>query len=414
MNSEGDQQIRFLARLGAAMCAANYPVTLVRQTLDRTAVRFGVRNDGIALPNHVQVVGPDGSGGTAVHGARVDADLRFDQIFPLARLVSDALAGRVSAEQGENRLDAIGAATRRYPSWVTVIGYGIQSAGLSLVLEPTFLNVLAALALGAMVGGLLVAGQRVPILAQLVPAISAFAVASICIVAALRLDLDHVGLRALIPPLAVFLPGAAITLAVIELTSRDVIAGTSRLIAGFVQIIQLAFGILIATQLLGMREDQLSSEAVNHIGLWAPWLGVAVYSLGVLLFLAPPVSFLPWLLLITYTAFTAQYAGDLLLGSYASGFCGGLALTLVALAVSRRRGAPPAITMILPGFWLLVPGSMGLIGVTELFGADGDSALPATLISMISVAFGLQAGLVCWQIVRRGRRAGLRQGPGIR
>jgi uncharacterized membrane protein YjjP (DUF1212 family) len=389
-------------------------VTLVRQTLDRTAARFGVRNDGIALPNHVQVVGPDGSGGTAVHGARVDADLRFDQIFPLARLVSDALAGRVSAEQGENRLDAIGAATRRYPSWVTVLGYGIQSAGLSLVLEPTFLNVLAALALGAMVGGLLVAGQRVPILAQLVPAISAFAVASICIVAALRLDLDHVGLRALIPPLAVFLPGAAITLAVIELTSRDVIAGTSRLIAGFVQIIQLAFGILIATQLLGMREDQLSSEAVNHIGPWAPWLGVAVYSLGVLLFLAPPVSFLPWLLLITYTAFTAQYAGDLLLGSYASGFCGGLALTLVALAVSRRRGAPPAITMILPGFWLLVPGSMGLIGVTELFGADGDSALPATLISMISVAFGLQAGLVCWQIVRRGRRAGLRQGPGIR
>ncbi|QVI30495.1 threonine/serine exporter family protein [Mycolicibacterium neoaurum] len=414
MNSEGDQQIRFLARLGAAMCAANYPVTLVRQTLDRTAARFGVRNDGIALPNHVQVVGPDGSGGTAVHGARVDADLRFDQIFPLARLVSDALAGRVSAEQGENRLDAIGAATRRYPSWVTVLGYGIQSAGLSLVLEPTFLNVLAALALGAMVGGLLVAGQRVPILAQLVPAISAFAVASICIVAALRLDLDHVGLRALIPPLAVFLPGAAITLAVIELTSRDVIAGTSRLIAGFVQIIQLAFGILIATQLLGMREDQLSSEAVNHIGPWAPWLGVAVYSLGVLLFLAPPVSFLPWLLLITYTAFTAQYAGDLLVGSYASGFCGGLALTLVALAVSRRRGAPPAITMILPGFWLLVPGSMGLIGVTELFGADGDSALPATLISMISVAFGLQAGLVCWQIVRRGRRAGLRQGPGIR
>lgn len=414
MNSDSDQQIRFLARLGAAMCAANYPVTLVRQTLDRTAARFGVRNDGIALPNHVQVVGPDGSGGTAVHGARVDADLRFDQIFPLARLVSDALAGRVSAEQGESRLDAIGAAARRYPSWVTVIGYGIQSAGLSLVLEPTFLNVLAALALGAMVGGLLVAGQRVPMLAQLVPAISAFAVASICIVAALRLDLDHVGLRALIPPLAVFLPGAAITLAVIELTSRDVIAGTSRLIAGFVQIIQLAFGILIATQLLGMREDQLSSEAVNHIGPWAPWLGVAVYSLGVLLFLAPPVSFLPWLLLITYTAFTAQYAGDLLLGSYASGFCGGLALTLVALAVSRRRGAPPAITMILPGFWLLVPGSMGLIGVTELFGADGDSALPATLISMISVAFGLQAGLVCWQIVRRGRRAGLRQGPGIR
>lgn len=78
-------------------------------------------------------------------------------------------------------------------------------------------------------------------------------------------------------------------------------------------------------------------------------------------------------------------------------------LTVSALAISRRRGAPPTITLILPGFWLLVPGSMGLIGVTELFGADGDSAFPATVISMISVALGLQAGLVLWQLLRLRR-----------
>lgn len=59
--------------------------------------------------------------------------------------------------------------------------------------------------------------------------------------------------------------------------------------------------------------------------------------------------------------------------------------------------------MVVPGFWLLVPGSLGLIGVAELFGADGDSALPATLISMIAIAFGVQAGLVIWQLIRRRR-----------
>src|SRR3546814_4300382 len=105
MTDTSDQQIRFLARLGAAMCAANYPVTLVRQMLDRTAAHYGVRNDGIALPNHVQVVGPATAGGTVVRGARVDDDLRFDQIFPLARLVSAAMAGRISAREGEHKLD---------------------------------------------------------------------------------------------------------------------------------------------------------------------------------------------------------------------------------------------------------------------------------------------------------------------
>ncbi len=399
------QQIRFIARLGAAMGAANYPVTLIRQMLARASAAYGLPNNYIALPNYVQVVGPSTTTGTVVEAANLDHDLRFDQTFPLARLISDARHGRVSPADGEARLDAILAMPNRYPSAIAVLGYGIQSAGLALVMEPTPLNLLIATVLGFMVGVFCVAGRRLPMLQHLVPAVSAFAVSAICIAGAQRMGLDHVSLRALIPPLAVFLPGAAITLAVVELTARDVISGSSRLISGFMQIAQLAFGILIATQLLGADGTQLSSDAVNKIGPWSPWVGVAVYAVGVMLFLAPPLSFLPWLGLIVYTAFAGQFLGDLVFGSYASGFCGGLVLTVVALAISRRRAAPPAIAMILPGFWLLVPGSMGLIGVTELFGADGDSAFPATVISMISVALGLQAGLVLWQLTRFRRRA---------
>lgn len=396
-----NRQVRFVARLGAAMGAGNYPVTLVRQMLERASASYGVRNDFIVLPNYVQVVGPATESGTVVNAANLKSELRFDQMFPLARLVSDAMAGRVTPEDGEGRLDRILAMRSRYPSWVSVLGYGVQSAGLALVMEPTPLNLLVATALGVMVGFFFVVGRRVSTLSHLIPAVSAFAVSVICIAGAHRLGHDHVGLRALIPPLAMFLPGAAITLAVVELTARDIISGSSRLIAGFMQIAQLAFGILIATQLLGTDGSQLSPNAVNTIGPWAPWAGVAVYIVGVMLFLAPPLSFLPWVGGIAYAAFAAQFAGDLLVGSYASGFFGGVVLTLSALAVSRRPSAPPAITLILPGFWLLVPGSMGLIGVTELFGADGDAAFPATVISMISVSLGLQAGLVIWQLIRR-------------
>lgn len=394
-------QIHFVARLGAAMGAANYPVTLVRQMIERTSAAYGTRNEFIALPNHVQVIGPTTDSGTVVKAVHLQEDLRFDQTFPLARLVADAMRGRVLPAEGQLRLDEILALAPPYRAWVTVLGYGLQSTGLALVLEPTPLNILVAGVLGVMVGVFWTAGRRVPLLAQMVPAVSAFAVAAICIAGAQWLGRDHVGLRALIPPLAMFLPGAAITLSVIELTARDVISGSSRLVAGIMQLAQLAFGILVATQMLGNESTPLSAVPINNVGPWAPWLGVAVYGLGVMFFLAPPRSFLPWLLLITYLSFAAQYLGDLLLDSYASGFCGGLVLVLGALAIARRRHAPPAMTLILPGFWLLVPGSMGLIGFAELFGADGDSALPATLISMISVALGMQAGLVFWQLFRR-------------
>ncbi|KUI07370.1 hypothetical protein AU191_17665 [Mycolicibacterium acapulense] len=400
-NKTTDDEIRFLARLGAAMAAANYPVTLIRQMLGRASAAYGVPTEVIVLPNTVQVVGPATGSGTIVKSAHLDRDVRFDQAFPLARLVSNAMRGAIDPAEGDTELDRILASRPRFRPWMTVLGYGVWSAGLGLVLEPTPLNLLGATVLGVMVGIFAMVGQRFGVLAQLLPVVSAFSVAAVSIAVAEYLGLDHIGLRALIPPLAMFLPGAAITLAVIEVTARDAVSGSSRLVAGFAQLAQLVFGILIAAQLLGEDVSHLSAEPLNKLGPWAPWLGVAVYAVGVMLFLGPPTSFLPWLLLVAYAAFIAQYLGDLVLGSYASGFCGGVVLTVAALLMSRYRSAPPALTMILPGFWLLVPGSMGLIGIAELFGADGDSALGVTFISMISVALGLQAGLVLWQAFRR-------------
>ncbi|MGV0838274.1 threonine/serine ThrE exporter family protein [Mycolicibacterium thermoresistibile] len=402
-NPDPDLLIRFLARLGAAMGAANYPVPLIRQMLQRASTAYGVPVEFIALPNSVQVTAPTGSGSAAT-AAHLDFDLRFDQMFPLARLVHAARRGTVGAADGDAQLDRILSTPAPYRAWVTVAGYGVWSAGLGLVLEPSPLNIFGATVLGLLVGILSVIGQRFGLLGALVPVVSAFVVAVASIAVVEYLELDHIGLRALIPPLAMFLPGAAITVAVIELTAREIISGSARLVAGFMQLAQLAFGILIAAQVLGEDESRLSAEPLNKLGSWAPWLGVAVYAVGVMLFFAPPRRFLPWLLLVSYAAFTAQYLGDLALGSYASGFCGGLVLTVCALMLSERAGAPPAITMILPGFWLLVPGSMGLIGIAELFGADGDSALGVTFISMISVALGLQAGLVLWQLLGRFRR----------
>ncbi|GFM16228.1 MULTISPECIES: threonine/serine ThrE exporter family protein [Mycobacteriaceae] len=401
---ETTDRTQFLARLGAAMAGASYPVTFVRQTLERVSAGYGQHNEVVALPNNVQVVGPTSREGTPVASASVGSALRFDQTFPLAQLVTRTVEGRVSPAEGQRDLNRIIARRRPYPAWVTVLGYGVFSAGLALVMEPTVLNLVAATVLGFMVGVMWTVSERVPVLAPVTPVLAAVLVAGLCIVGAQYLSLDHVGLRALIPPLAVFLPGLAITVSVIELAAGDVISGASRLVAGFMQLAQLAFGIFIASHMLGLDDAQLTSQAVNKLGPWAPWLGVGVFVVGIMLFLAPPLAFLPWLAVLAYTAYVAQYLGDLLLGGYTSGFFGALALTVAALMIARRRDSPPAVAMVVPGFWLLVPGSLGLIGVAELFGADGDSALPATLISMIAIAFGVQAGLVAWQLVRRRRQ----------
>jgi len=122
-----------------------------------------------------------------------------------------------------------------------------------------------------------------------------------------------------------------------------------------------------------------------------------VYGIGIWLNFAPPTSFLPWMALMLYAAYGGQWIGNELLGSYASGFGGGLTLILVALAISHRPNTPPTMSLVIPGFWLLVPGCLGFMGVTQLLGTHSTAVFTATLISMMSIAVGVQTGLLLWR-----------------
>lgn len=86
------------------------------------------------------------------------------------------------------------------------------------------------------------------------------------------------------------------------------------------RLAQLAYGILIAAQILDVTATELNALQLNEIGVWAPWAGVALYALGILLYLGPPNRFLPWLVVTLVITYAGQVGANELLGSYASGF----------------------------------------------------------------------------------------------
>jgi uncharacterized membrane protein YjjP (DUF1212 family) len=385
---------QFVAALGAAMAAANYPVTMVHRVMEQTARAYDLDHEFLALPNYVQVGSASGEG---IYIANPDFNVRYDQTFPLATLVARAPSGTVSPEEGMAELDRIRNLDKRFPVWVTILGYAVQSVGLALILQPTPWSLYGAAILGLLVGGLSVIGRRIEAIGYMLPTVCAFLVALIVFTFENRWHVGTDSLRALAAPLATFLPGAAITLAVIELTTNHVVSGASRLVAGFMQIAQLAFGILVAAQIAGIADANLVTTQLNRLGPWAPILGVLVYGLGIWLNFAPPAKFLPWMALMLYVAYAGQWVGNAVLGSYASGFGGGMALIIFALAISHRPNTPPTMSLVVPGFWLLVPGSLGFMGVTQLLGTHSTGVFTATLISMMSIAVGVQTGLLLWR-----------------
>ena len=232
----------------------------------------------------------------------------------------------------------------------------------------------------------------------------------------MRFDVVDPPIRAIVASLVVFLPGATLTPAVLELAAGQMVAGSSRLVAGVVQLGLLAFGILAGIQVVGVAPARVLSGSGELIGDWAPWVGVVVFAAGVTLTHSTPRRALPSLLVVMYAAWAGQVVGSLVFGGYVSAFIGAAVMTPAAYFVARRPSAMPARASFVPAFWLLVPGALGLVGVAQLAGnvtVIGATQLGATVASIFAIAIGvlvgtqvLGAGAVTRTWMRRSGRAG--------
>lgn len=282
---------------------------------------------------------------------------------------------------------------------LTLAGHAILTVGLALVLGCTWLDLGVSALFGLGVGALKLLSDRLGALQLLLPTLAAVCVSGIAFWLAQHAGYDG-ALRVLIPPLVTFLPGAVLTMSIVELTAGDMIAGASRFVFGIIQLGLLAFGIVIGAQLTGLPAgEQLVGTSGALVGAWAPWAGVAVFGIGVFLHFSAPPRSLRWILVVLAAAWLGQWAGGQFVSGYLSGFFGAAVMTPVALSAQRLPSGPPALVTFLPGFWLLVPGALGLVGLTD-FAQDsyaGVQELVSTAGAIVSIALGVLVGAAAWQ-----------------
>jgi hypothetical protein len=71
---------------------------------------------------------------------------------------------------------------------------------------------------------------------------------------------------------------------VLELATGQIVSGASRLASGALQLVLLALGIVAGGQLVGVPAGDLRGDATSGLlRTLAPWIGVAVFGLGVAL-----------------------------------------------------------------------------------------------------------------------------------
>ena len=398
---------RLLVHLGATMVATGQPVSDVEDEVLEVAARVGFPDTQIAAaPTGVTVT--LGSGEPATFEA-VQGSLRLDQAAEVRTIRYQLLEGSLSLDEAVDQLLALSSRPPRYPDWLANLGWVGISAGIAFILQPGWPNVAFSVLGGAVVVALVRLSRRVRLVSTLLPTLAVFLVACLVFAGAQAGLLDG-PLRTLLPPLAVLLPGALIVTAMSELATGDMVAGASRLIFGTVQLLLFTLGIAAAARLFTLPPEQLTNVRVDSIGWWSAPLGLVLITVGIGLLESPSLRLLPWIALVLVLAFVAQSLGQALSGPVLGSFLGALAASLGAFAVEGLRPRLPRLVVFLPSFWLLVPGSLGLLSTTQLaVRADGAAETLTSVLGVVSaIALGLLVGSAVAQsvrdAVRRARR----------
>lgn len=413
-----DELLEFMYRLGQAYLASGEQTAQVEQILRRIAAAYGMQQARVvAFPTAVFIAFRDRRTERATLSEGATQTLRLDQMADVYALGQEAQDASVQPREGLQRLGAILQRETRFGSPGIVVGHAVLSVGLAMVLMPTILNTVTAAVVGAIVGVAKWLNKDRAVFAVPAQVLVAALVSALVFLAVKRgLPLDP--FYVLVPPLATFLPGATLTLGMVELAYGDMVSGASRLMTGLVQLVLLAFGLAVGAALVGFHPDDLVEPAALQASLpGAQWLGVLVFGLGVYLHFSAPRNSLGWLLAVLLAAFAAQRLSAFVFSSEISGFFGTLVATPLAYLIQFAFRGPPATVTFQPAFWLLVPGSLGLMSVTTMLSnrSAGIEALVVVIFALASTALGTLVGAAVfkWLSEKLGRlRTALRSRPG--
>lgn len=382
--------VPLLRALGRDLLDSGQSVTDVEEALEAVAQRYGATTVGtLVLPTGVFVRVSTAGGTLTDFAAAAGSGLNLDQIGAIYTLVRRLRTTDVPLAEARSELRAIRARPPRFGAPVTIVGHGLLTVGFGLVLNPTAHLLPVYLVLGMFVGALRWLGSRWPTLGTALPVVAAFLV-TVVATDVVQPWLGDEPLSVLVPPLVSFLPGAVLTVAAIELTSNQIVAGASRLVYGVAQLLLLVFGVIAGAAVAGRLD---TATAQPTLGWWAPWLGVLVVGVGQMYFASTPRGSLPWVWVVLLGAYAAQLLGALAADPLA-GFVGALAVVPLATLVERTRRGPPAVVTTLPAFWLLVPGALSLLGLSDLVrgGPEAAQELANAAVAVFGIALGTLVG----------------------
>jgi uncharacterized membrane protein YjjP (DUF1212 family) len=390
-----------LLRLGQALHEAGAPAHRIEESMESLARRLGVDGRFFTTPTSI-FVGFDAPEESRTAVLRVEpAGVHLGRMSQLDEALDDIESGRLDAEHGVERLEAIAQQPAPYGDTLTVVSFGV-SAAVAVFLGGGVREVAAAAAIGLQTGLLAIVAGRVAALNRVFEWIASPAAALAALLWALLfgpLVPDVASLAGLI----VLVPGLTLTVAINELASRHLVSGVARLAGAGITFLAIGFGLALAKRVQPLIAEAAASVVANPLPVWAVGLALVLGPLSFTVLFRARRRDAVVVLVTGVVAYLVARGLSGVAGNDIGVLAAAFVLALSGNAYSRFFRRPAAVPIV-PGLLMLVPGSLGVRSIGSLFERQAISGVEFAF-GMVAVAVALVAGMLFANLVLPPRRA---------
>jgi uncharacterized membrane protein YjjP (DUF1212 family) len=392
-----DGNVGFVLALARALHHHGYPANLLEQALERVCARLGLRGQFFSVPTALFAsFGADGDQRT--HLLRLlPASVELDKLVAVDAVRRAVVAGVVEPGPATDRIREIESAPVRYGPRLTTLGYALAAGATARFIGGGPSEIVLATLIGVAIGLLAWVALRASGLGRLFEAVAAALAAGMAIVWTVAVGPASTTVVT-IAGLVILIPGLTLTVAITELATSHLAAGTARLTGALIVFLSMGFGVALgrylATLAVGLPADYAGAVALPG---WTEAPALLAWALGTLIVLRAAPRELPWVFLAGVVALQSTRLGVSLLGPGLGAFLAALLVGVASNWLARRRQQPASVTLV-PAILLLVPGSFGLRSVGELLERQTLAGLE-TAFSMVLIAVALAMGLLLANIL---------------
>ncbi|MFT5560324.1 MAG: uncharacterized membrane protein YjjP (DUF1212 family) [Candidatus Azotimanducaceae bacterium] len=397
---------RFILKLGKMLHKYGSPSFRLEAYLTEVATHFGLHASFNSTPTYLIIVlWSDHHEDEYNHSARMQpGDLDMNSLSLTDELAHELLSGSISLAEADQRLDEIDATPSPYGKSLTGVAFGLSTSAFAMLMGAGWSEIMYSGLLSFMVYFWTLWAQRSQRVKLMLEPVASFSVGfAACAINHYSTSGFNIWLI-ILSSLIILVPGLSLTMGLAELSSRNMVSGTARIMDATMQLFKLYFGAFLGVSLGYQLFGQQELELAVTLPFWVNWLGVLMLSVGLVAIFRTRMKHVPWAIASTFVAYAASTWSSVYLENGLGAFVGAFALGVFANIFSRIANAPSTIVA-MHGLIVLVPGSKTYIGLNSFISGQDILKIDHIGQETFLILMSLVAGLIFANVVMPARKA---------